>query len=166
MKLVVVREVLNHFKILFSLLSDVIQYFTTLVDLFIVVLKNKLFLVFVQIRLIFDFEVLIYFDHIFSLKQKSIFFIKTKRNLIYDCLTEMLVINAEISADSFVENKQGLVELMISMDFQGPAVGAGGIVKVEINEGVIYLFFYLVFRGQFQSVLHTQIEEKEDFLVL
>ena len=84
------------------MLSDVIQYFTTLVDLFIVVLKNKLFLEFVQIGLIFDFEVLIYFDHIFSLKQKSIFFIKTKRNLIYDCLTEMLVINAEISADSFV----------------------------------------------------------------
>ena len=55
---------------------------------------------------------------------------------------------------------------MIGVDFQGPAVGAGGIVKVEINEGVIYLFFYLVFRGQFQSVLHTQIEEKEDFLVL
>ena len=79
-----------------------VQYFAALVDFFVIVLKYILFLVFVQIRFIFNFEVLMDFYHILRLKQKPIFFIKIKRFLIYNCLTEMLVINAEISADSFV----------------------------------------------------------------
>ena len=79
-----------------------VQYFAALVDFFVIVLKYILFLVFVQIRFIFNFEVLMDFYHIFRLKQKPIFFIKIKRFLIYDCLAEMLVTNAEISADSFV----------------------------------------------------------------
>ena len=55
---------------------------------------------------------------------------------------------------------------MICVDFQGPAVVTGGIVEVEVNEGIVDLFFYLVFGGHLQPVLHTQIEEEEYFFIL